>query len=205
MPRPLGRRNPDYEEKRERLAQELADFVIRSELKRTSFRQLAQAGHVAEPTLRHYFGDREGVAAELLRVLAERAAPFIEAVADPGPDLNSAITGYVAASRAGVAHGGFARAHMFGLLEGVADEAVGHAYLTELLEPSLAALERRLGSHLDGSLSPIALRAAALMIFSPMLLAVIHQKLLGGEAAAPMNLERLFEALGELAQKSLKP
>jgi AcrR family transcriptional regulator len=205
MPRPLGRRNPDYEEKRERLAQDLADFVLRSELKRTSFRQLAHAGSVAEPTLRHYFGDREGVAAELLRVLADRAAPFIEAVAEPGPDMRSAITGYVAASQAGVAHGGFARAHMFGLLEGVAHEEVGQAYLTELLEPSLAALEKRLAAHLDGRLNAVELRAAALMIFSPMLLAVIHQKLLGGEEAAPMDLDRLFTALGELAQKGLRP
>jgi AcrR family transcriptional regulator len=205
MPRPLGRRNPDYEEKRERLAQDLADFVLKSELKRTSFRQLAHAGAVAEPTLRHYFGDREGVAAELLRVLADRAAPFINAVAEPGPDLESAVKGYVAASQAGVAHGGFARAHMFGLLEGVADESVGQAYLTQLLEPSLSALEKRLAAHLDGTASPVELRAAALMIFAPMLLAVIHQKLLGGEEAASMDLDKLFQALGDLAQKSLKP
>jgi AcrR family transcriptional regulator len=205
MPRPLGRRNPDYEEKRERLAQDLADFVLRSELKRTSFRQMAHAGAVAEPTLRHYFGDREGVASEILRVLADRAAPFLAAVAEPGPDLATALSGYVAASQAGVAHGGFARAHMFGILEGVADETVGQAYLTRLLEPSLAALETRLSSHLDETLNGIELRAAALMIFAPMLLAVIHQKLLGGEQSAPMDLDALFQALGELAQKSLKP
>jgi AcrR family transcriptional regulator len=204
MPRPLGRRNPDYEEKRERLARDLADFVLKSELKRISFRQLAYAGGVAEPTLRHYFGDREGVAAELLRVLADRAAPFITAVAEPGPGLESAVKGYVAASLAGVAHGGFARAHMFGLLEGVADESVGETYLIQLLEPSLKALEQRLAAHLGGTASAVELRAAALMIFAPMLLAVIHQKLLGGEETAPMDLDRVFQALGALAHKSLK-
>lgn len=203
MPRPLGRRNPDYEEKRDRLAQDLADFVLRSELKRASFRQLAHAGAVAEPTLRHYFGDREGVAAELLRVLAERAAPFIEAVAEPGPDLDTSVEGYVALSKAGVAHGGFARAHVFGLLEGVADDFVGRAYLTELLEPSLVALERRLGTHMPAGTSPIRLRAAALMIFAPMLLSVIHQKLLDGEKAAPMDLDALFTELSTLARSGL--
>ena len=81
MPRPLGRRNPDYEEKRDRLIHDLTEYVLRSELTRPSFRQLAMAGQVAEPTLRHYFGDRETVASEILRVLGGRAEPLIKAVA----------------------------------------------------------------------------------------------------------------------------
>ncbi|MFZ4121934.1 MAG: hypothetical protein ACOYKM_09750 [Caulobacterales bacterium] len=203
MPRPLGRRNPDYDEKRERLAQDLADFVLRSELKRTSFRQLAHAGSVAEPTLRHYFGDRDGVASEIMRVLADRAQPFIDAVSQSGPDLHTSVDNYVALSKAGVAHGGFARAHMFGLLEGVADEGVGKSYLTELLEPSLVALEKRVAPHMTPDASRTEVRAAALMIFAPMLLSVIHQKLLGGEDSAPMDLDALFSALSALARNAL--
>jgi AcrR family transcriptional regulator len=203
MPRPLGRRNPDYEDKRERLAQELTDFVLRSDLTRASFRQLAQAGGVAEPTLRHYFSDREGVAEELLRVLGERARPFIQAVCAPTPSLASAISSYVALSKAGVALGGFARAHMFGLLEGVANDGVGKRYLDTLLEPSLGALESRLLAHLPPETDPLRVRAAALMIFAPMLLAVIHQTLLGGAEAAPMDLDALFEEIGSLAQTAI--
>lgn len=199
MPRPLGRRNPDYDEKRDRLVRDLTDFVLKAELVRPSFRQLSQAGGVAEPTLRHYFGDRESVAREILRTLGDRAQPFIDAVAEPSPTLQDAVETYVTLSRAGVAHGGFARAHAFGLIEGVADECVGRAYLSSLLEPSVEALEDRLRPHLPESASAEDVRAAALLIFAPMLLAVLHQQLLGGAEAAPIDLDKLFTALARFA------
>ena len=42
------------------------------------------------------------------------------------------------------------------------------------------------------------------MIFAPMLLSVIHQNLLGGKEAAPMNLNAVFDALAELAALAVK-
>jgi len=203
MPRPLGRRNPDYEEKRDRLVRDLTDHVLATELTRQSFRQMAMAGHVAEPTLRHYFGDRDGVAREILHELGERARPFIDAVAQPTPGVPEAIDAYVALSRAGVQHGGFARAHAFGLIEGVADPDVGRTYLTELLEPSLKALEARLAPHLADPQDAVEARAAALMLFAPMLLAVLHQQLLGGGESAPIDLDALFAALARRAKAAL--
>lgn len=203
MPRPLGRRNPDYDEKRERLVRDLAEFVLRSDLTRPSFRQLAQAGGVAEPTLRHYFGDRDGVATAILALLGEQAKPLIDAVATPAPNAAAAVDTYIDLSRIGVATGGFGRAHSFGLVEGVADEKVGEAYLELLLEPSLQALENRLAPYLGPDASPARKRAAALMIFAPMLLAVIHQQLLGGEKAAPMDLDAMFGALAELVRDAV--
>lgn len=203
MPRPLGRRNPDYEEKRDRLVRDLTDYVLSTELTRQSFRQMAIAGHVAEPTLRHYFGDRDGVAREILHELGARAEPFISAVAQQSAAPEQAVEAYVAISKAGVQHGGFARAHAFGLIEGVADPSVGRTYLTELLEPSLKALEARLAPHLQNSADPLEARAAALMLFAPMLLAVLHQQLLGGEETAPVDLEALFEAIARLATRVL--
>lgn len=205
MPRPLGRRNPDYDEKRDRLLHDLAEFVLRTQLTRPSFRQLAQAGGVAEPTLRHYFGDRDGVARAILTVLGERAAPLMAAVSQTTPAAEQAVDAYIDLSRAGVSNGAFARAHCFGLVEGVADPAVGPAYLTELLEPSLAALEARLSGHLGEDAPPERARAAALMLFAPMLLAVIHQQLLGGAQAAPMDLDVVFGELAGLARNAIAP
>jgi AcrR family transcriptional regulator len=203
MPRPLGRRNPDYEEKKDRLISDLTDFVLRSELTRPSFRQMAMAGAVAEPTLRHYFGDRETVAGEILRLLGERASPLMAAVGQSGaPTAQDAIASYMQLSQAGVAHGAFARAHAFGLVEGVADERVGRAYLEELLEPSLQALESRLSPFLAQDASRADKRAAALMMFAPMLLAVIHQQLLGGAESAPIDLPDLFAAIARHATRA---
>jgi AcrR family transcriptional regulator len=181
----------------------LAEFVLRTQLTRPSFRQLAQAGGVAEPTLRHYFGDRDHVACALLSVLRERAAPLIEAVGQPAMSADQAVDAYIDLSRAGVANGAFARAHCFGLVEGVADATVGPAYLTELLEPSLQALGQRLAPHLGKDTPKERARAAALMLFAPMLLAVIHQQLLGGENAAPMDLDKVFGELAGLARNAI--
>lgn len=203
MPRPLGRRNPDYDEKRERLVRDLTEFVLRSDLTRPSFRQLAQAGGVAEPTLRHYFGDRDGVAEAILALLGEQAQPLIEAVATPTTGAAAAVDAYIDLSRLGVTNGGFGRAHCFGLVEGVADEKVGEAYLSLLLEPSLKALEARLAPYLNVEEGSAKARAAALMMFAPMLLAVIHQQLLGGAKAAPMDLDAMFDALAELMRNAV--
>lgn len=204
MPRPLGSRSPDYDRKKQRLTQILADHVLGSDLTRQSFRQFAVAAEVSEPTLRHYFGDREGVAAEILRVLAERAAPLWTAVAEPADDAAQAVDAYVAISKIGVAHGAFARAHAFGLVEGVADANLGRAYLSQLLEPSLAALETRLRPFLPHPADPAAARAAALMLFAPMLLSVIHQDLLAGKQAAPMDLPALFDQFGALVRSAIQ-
>ena len=203
MPRPLGRRNPDYDEKRDRLVSDLTDFVLRSDLTRPSFRQLAQAGGVAEPTLRHYFGDRDGVARAILALLGEQASPLIQAVATPTTGPDAAVNAYIDLSRLGVATGGFGRAHCFGLVEGVADEQVGEAYLDLLLEPSLKALEVRLAPHLNVEPGSATARAAALMMFAPMLLAVIHQQLLGGAKSAPMDLDAMFDALAHLMRAAV--
>ncbi len=205
MPRPLGSRSPDYDQKKDRLTQTLADHVLGADLTRQSFRQFAAAADVSEPTLRHYFGDREGVAAEILRALAERAAPLWTAVAEPAENAAQAVDAYVAISKIGVAHGAFARAHAFGLVEGVADAELGRAYLSELLEPSLKALETRLRPFLPSESDPAAARAAALMLFAPMLLAVIHQDLLAGKQAAPMDLAALFDQFAALARAAIAP
>lgn len=198
MPRPLGRRNPDYDEKRERLVRDLTEFVLGTDLTRPSFRQLAHAGNVAEPTLRHYFGDRDGVATAILALLGEQAQPLMQAVATPTTDATAAVDAYIDLSRIGVTSGGFGRAHCFGLVEGVADERVGEAYLELLLEPSLKALEARLEPYLGVAAGSSKARAAALMMFAPMLLAVIHQQLLGGAKTAPMDLDAMFDSLAEL-------
>ncbi len=200
MPRPAGRRNPDYADKRARLVQELTDFVLRTPPTRPSLRQFAQACGVTEPTLRHYFGDREDVAIAIVEELGARAQPLMEAVETTAQDAAHAIDAYIELSIIGVRNGVFARAHCYCIVEGVADARVGRSYLTALLEPSLLALERRMAPHLPAGADAAAARAAALQVFAPMLLAVIHQQLLGGGDAAPMDLEDVFRSLARLAR-----
>ncbi|MDX2234352.1 MAG: hypothetical protein NW200_07625 [Hyphomonadaceae bacterium] len=198
MPRPAGRRNPDYAEKRARLVQELCDYVLRMPPTRPSLRQMAQVCAVSEPTLRHYFGDREDVAIAIIEELGVRARPIIDAVETETASAAQAVESYIELSLIGVRNGAFARAHCFGIVEGVADPRVGRAYLTALLEPSLAALDRRMAPHVGGAARQPMARAAALQLFAPLLLTVIHQQLLGGEDAAPMDVDDVFRSLGRL-------
>jgi AcrR family transcriptional regulator len=202
MPRPSGRRNPDYDVKRDRLAYELADFVLNGPSVRASLRQLAHGCGVTEPTLRHYFGDREDVAIAILTELGRRAAPIIAAVGASAPSAEAAVDAYVELSILGVRNGVFARAHSFGIIEGVADDRVGRAYLEHLLEPSLVAVERRLSPHIAPDIGDAGRRAAALMLFAPLLVGVIHEQLLGGDkGAAP--LDEMFRALAVFVKGGL--
>jgi AcrR family transcriptional regulator len=201
MPRPAGRRNADYDAKRAQLVAALADATLATPAMRPSLRQWAQACGVTEPTLKHYFGDREGVAIAILEEIGVRAQTFIAAVSQPAPDPAHAIDAYIALSKAGIGNGVFARAHCFGIVEGVAHPEVGAAYLVHLLEPSLAALESRLGPHFAPGGGASERRAAALLLFAPLLLAVVHQQALAGQTVAPMDVNAVFDAIGALMRR----
>ena len=60
MARPRGTRSEDYEAKRAALIAKLRDR-LRAPGPRPSLRELSVAAEVSQPTLRHYFGDREGL------------------------------------------------------------------------------------------------------------------------------------------------
>lgn len=203
MGRPHGKRNPDYENKRANLVAGLVDYVLAADLVRPSFRQMAAAGSVSEPTLRHYFGERGQVTTSILSELGKRAKPFIDRAAIPFANGESTIRDYIDLCRAGVAHGGFGRAHAFGLIEGLADAQAGEHYLTQLLEPSLAAIEHKVTPFLPNDANPNHKRAMALMIFAPILLLILHQTLLSGDKSAPLDIDGVLDELIGACTRSL--
>ena len=150
MPRPVGVRNKDFVEKRQALLDTLTQFALNADLRRPSLRQFAIAADASEPTLRHYFTDREGVVVAVLENIGRIGGPLWATIATPASDPATAITEYFRVSEAGMRHGGFIRAHAFGLIEGVANEAAGHAYLTYVLEPALSAIAEKLRHDLTG-------------------------------------------------------
>ena len=66
MPRPAGVRNHNFEAKRTALLETLTEFALQDDLRRPSLRQFALAAGASEPTLRHYFRDRQGVVIAIL-------------------------------------------------------------------------------------------------------------------------------------------
>ncbi|MCA8902431.1 MAG: hypothetical protein KDA53_14410 [Hyphomonas sp.] len=187
MARPNGVRNHDFAEKRAALLDRLTDHALSADLRRPSLRQFAIAADTSEPTLRHYFTNRSGLVVAILQTIGRRGRVIWEAVSAPASCAEEAVGEYLRISEAGMRHGGFVRAHAFGIIEGVADPAAGHAYLKHVLEPALEALRRKL-SATDGCPSdPGSLQAAALVILSPLLVMSLHQDLLGGREALPIE------------------
>lgn len=206
MPRLPGRRNADYAAERARLIRGLAVRLETPGGASASFRELAAACGVSVPTLRHYFGDRDGAVRavladrhaggeEHLRTAAGGTAPAAQGAS--GFDLSvRALLAHVAG---GFEHGGLERLHALGLAAGLDHAALGPAYLAEVLEPTLQAVEARLAAHQAvGQLrDDVDLRHAALTLVAPVLLLFLHQQALGGTAVRPADVPALLARHGE--------
>jgi AcrR family transcriptional regulator len=203
MPRPAGARNHDFDLKRAALLDALTDFALSADLRRPSLRQFALAVHQSEPTLRHYFTDRQGLVIEILENIGRRATPLWAMVAMPAADQATALEEYFRISEAGMRVGGFIRAHAFGLIEGLADEAAGKAYLEKVLEPALKSVSDKLRATPGGPKTEASLRAAALATLSPMLVMSLHQELLGGAESAPIDIGETMTSLRGWLSKGL--
>lgn len=162
---------------------------------RPSLRELAVAAGVTVPTLRHYFGDREGVVSAVLADAYARGAPFLALASRPdgplGPSLRTGLAQIVQGHLFAV--GGF---HAIGLTEGLLHRTLGPHYLQTILEPALQAFELRLQAHIDnGELKAISVRHAALGLLAPVVLFMLHQGELGGERVRPGAALDLIEFL----------
>tara|TARA_R110000803_G_scaffold20659_1_gene52962 strand:+ start:1346 stop:1915 length:570 start_codon:yes stop_codon:yes gene_type:complete len=177
------------------LVDALTDFALTADLRRPSLRQFAIAAQASEPTLRHYFDDRQGVVAAILENMGSRGKWIWELVANPAANPTEALEEYYRIADAGMQYGQFTRAHAFGLIEGVADEVAGRAYLKFLLEPGLESIIIKLKGTPGAPRTRDALRAAAFAAMAPLLFISIHQKLLGGAEEAPINTQATIEHL----------
>ncbi len=206
MSRPAGVRNHDFEQKRTELVRKLTDHALESDLRRPALRQFAQAVGASEPTLRHYFGDRNGVVVAVLEEIGRRAQPVWNAVSMGATDIPTAMEEYFRLSTAGMRHGGFVRAHAFGIVEGCADLELAKAYQTIVLRPALLSLTVKLSRTKGGDGDPNERLAAALMMFAPLLAIGLHQDMLGGREIEPMDREAIYLLLERyLVQGILAP
>jgi AcrR family transcriptional regulator len=197
--RPIGSKHPDYARKRAALAEAALPRLL-ADAGETSLNELAAAIGVSVPTLKHYFGDRAGLVAAAWRRLAELARPHLRDAETPSADdLETSLRDFLRALLAAWRAFGVGRVFSVGLAAGLHDAAVGPAYLDGVLEPTLQALERRLRRHAErGQLRVRAddgdgLRAAALVLLSPVVLALIHQDALGGASCRALDVEAFVD------------
>lgn len=197
MPRAKGVKNADYEVKRRELLDRMLPRFACLDRERPSLRQLAAAAEVTAPTLQHYFGDRTGVIAALLEEYRRRGEARLGQASQASGDFAASMRDFAQAlvlgmqATAAVRLGDLMAAS---LCEGLGDPQVSPLALTYVIDPAVDALVCRLEQHAArGEMIKADLRAAALMLLSPLLLAVLHQDQLKGRERRRIELRGLAD------------
>lgn len=196
MARVTGTRNGDYDESKRRLLATLSAAAQQGDIAALSHRELAAVAKVSVATLRHYFGSRSELFAELMAFMHEQGAMHLEQAATrPIDDVNESLDWLLRSIVLGWKFG-VAGLHRFGLVAGMGDPQLGPAYVNHILEPALQACEARLSRHIaNGQLAPCDVRHAALRLISPLLLGLIHQDGLFGSTCRPLDLDAFLDDL----------
>ena len=209
MARPRGARNADYEQSRLALLRSLSTALLRPDGAPASLSDLAAAAGVSTTTLKHYFGDRDGVITAVLETARDDAAGYLSEGASaanrrPERSLPDLLLGTVIAWR----EHGLDRLFTGALAVGLGSPARGPAVLQHLLEPFLQAVEALLAEHEHRGELPATdadgRRAAALALLAPLVLALLHQDALGGTDVRPLDVRRLARTHAALVLSGLR-
>ena len=209
MARPLGARNAQFDQRRNALIAKARERLALQTGEPPSFRELALAAGVSVATLRHYFGSREAllkaVFAHYLRE-GQRHLERTRNVESLEVDLESGLKDFLQRVVRGWTEGFVGTLHRIGLAEGLRDRSTALDYLQDVLEPTLQALEVRLTAHVnDGALVECDTRHAALMLLSPLMLALLHQHDLGGTRCRPLSLPALIDEHLRIFLRAYRP
>jgi AcrR family transcriptional regulator len=209
LPRPKGVKNEGHEARRRELLVRMLPRFIRRDIERPSLRQLAVAANVSVPTLRHYFGGRPEVVAALLSEYRCRGEARLQLASQPAGGFEASMREFAHAFVRGMQAPGEVRlGDMFAasLAEGLLDRQLSPMVLQTMLDPALEALEVRLKQHVaEDQMRPSDTRAAALMLLSPLLIAVLHQDQFGGRASDALDLPRLAEEIASAFVRAYRP
>lgn len=183
MARRRGSRNADYDAARRELTEQLR--VALTSDPSLSLRGMARAAGVTLLTLKHYFGPRDAILTAVFGAIRADGAPHLKQAAvaklgDVEASLEELLDGIVTGWTAGLDV-----VYVLGLAVGVG----GPAFLEQIVEPTLQAVETRIGRHMSaGELERANVRVAALQLVAPLLLALIHQDALSGRKSRPLEV-----------------
>ena len=191
MPRTVGARDADHAAKRAVLVARLRSKLAERGAGHPSFRELAQSAGVGQTTLRHYFGDLDGVVAAVFEDYAREGAPYVEVSAEPSGPFAQSMADAVTFMATGQRQDTLRAIHATGQSEGVRRPRAGKAYREHILDATLSAVSRRIARHAEaGELRDgVDPRAAAVSLVAPIVFAFQHQSDLQGAQDCPFDLE----------------
>jgi AcrR family transcriptional regulator len=207
MARTKGARNADYEDSRLALARRVRPTLMGQEGIRSSLRHLAAGAGTSVATLKHYFTDRDGLLRAVMESLRIDGAPFMARASTPvSGDVRSSLRQFLKGLAQAWEHYQVGEMHAAMLAEGLTARALGPAYVTLLLEPTLQVGEQLLQRHVDaGELEPLEVRQAALLLQAPLVLGLLHQSSLSGRGCRPLDLEAFIEAQVDAFLRAFPP
>lgn len=172
------------------LLERLRERLVQPDSTRAGLRELASACDATPTTLRHYFGRRDDLVAEVLREHHVQAAAHLARSSQPSGPLEESVREAVERIGLGFSVGRLGEVYALGLVEGLRNKSLGPAFLENILEPTLKSLTARLAEHqARGEMrDDVDARAAAIALVSPVLIAFLHQRELGGSARWPLDL-----------------
>jgi AcrR family transcriptional regulator len=200
-----GSKNKDYEETRVAMAAHFAQALVGPDGQAATLEGLARAAGVSVPTVRHYFGDRDGAFRAALAAVRAQGAARLREMGDPGErSAEDAIVSLAIAVPVAWRRFGLGQVMAGGLALGMFSETRGPTYLEELLEPFLQAAEALLSELVRrGRLAPLDARATALSLLAPIVFALLHQDHLGGIEARPLDVDAFARAHAALVLRGL--
>jgi AcrR family transcriptional regulator len=205
MARTSGARAKDHDAKRADLLEKIGAHLRKSLPHKPGLREMAEAADVTIPTLKHYFSNRDGIITAYFEHFGKQGAPHLAIVAEATEPFEASIKALVSYVLAGLVYARVIEGHAAGLSEAVGSEKLGPAYLVQLLEPILQAVEQRLLAHqVKGEIRPCNLRIAALALIAPLYLAALHQTALGGCTVRPMDVQALGSEVTEVFIRAYK-
>ncbi|MEQ1567123.1 MAG: TetR/AcrR family transcriptional regulator [Myxococcota bacterium] len=161
-----------------------------------SLREMAGEAGVGLPTIVHYFGSRDGLVRAALAEVRAQGEPWLRVTREVGLDGGLGPSCRFVLGQVALGWGfGLGLTFSQSLAAGFDSPDLGPATVNEVLEPTLAALEHRLGVHQarDELAADADLRHAALVLLCPPLVGLLHQQSLGGAGCRPLDLDRFLD------------
>jgi AcrR family transcriptional regulator len=195
MARTQGSRNADYDLQRAALAKKVREALAGEAGIHASLRELAAAAGTSVATLRHYFGDREGLLKGVMENMRAEAAPYLAMSAQVKPgDVRGTLSSFFANMHMAWFRYGVGSMYGATLALGLGTKSIGPGFVDHVLEPLLQTGESMLRQHVErGELEIDDLRHASLALLSPVVFALLHQDNLSGVQCRPLDVPRFLE------------